>query len=169
MAVVAPAPIAVTDFATFGARLNAQIGIGSDTELVATIGRKLPAAGVWGADVCSTTGSPVPAEIGSMMARLTALGDKVDWSSAAFTWVGPDDIIRFCMYNQDLFEMILKAALADSPPVGAGSSSPEIMAGQKASYEELTVLMSVDRGRKPGNGRVASALGIESPHIACRV
>ena len=46
MAVVAPAPIAVTDFATFGARLNAQIGIGSDTELVATIGRKLPAAGV---------------------------------------------------------------------------------------------------------------------------
>ena len=131
MAVVAP--IIVTDFATFGEKLNAQIGAKSDTELVATIGRKLSVAGVWGADVCSATGTPVPAEIGSMMARLTALGNKVDWSSATFTWVGPDDIIRFCMHNQDLFEMVLKAALADSPPVGAGSSSPEIVAGQKAS------------------------------------
>ena len=43
------------------------------------------------------------------MAHMSGLHDKVDWSSAVFTWDGPDDIIRFCQHNQPLFEMVLRA------------------------------------------------------------
>ena len=37
-----------TDFASFSAQLNRQFGAGSDTEVAATIGRKLTLARAWG-------------------------------------------------------------------------------------------------------------------------
>ena len=60
------------------------------------------------------------------MAHMTGLRNKVDWSTAVFTWDGPDDIIRFCQHNQTLFETVLKAVFSDSPPTGSGSTSAEI-------------------------------------------
>ena len=37
----------------------------------------------------SKSGAHVPAEIGAAMAHMTGLGNKVDWSTAVFTWDGP--------------------------------------------------------------------------------
>ena len=125
----------VTDYASFNAQLIRQIGPGSDTEVAATIGRRLAVGGAWGEETFSKSGAHVPAEIGAVMAHMTGLGNKVDWSTAVFTWDGPDDIIRFCQHNQTLFETVLKAVFSDSPPTGSGSTSAEITAGHKASYE----------------------------------
>ena len=65
--------------------------------------------------------SYVPAEIGAVMAHMTGLRNKVDWSAAVFTWDGPDGIIRFCQHNQTLFDTVLKAVFSDSPPTGSES------------------------------------------------
>ena len=48
-------------------------------------------------------------------------------------------MIRFFQHNQELFENIVEAVFSDSPPTGSGSTSAEITAGQKASYEEITM------------------------------
>ena len=113
--------VLVTDYTSFNAQLNRQIGADSDSEVAATIGRKLTIGGAWGEEMFSKSGAHVPAEIGAVMAHMTGLGNKVDWSTAVFTWVGDDDIIRFCQYNQKLFETVLKAVFSDSPPTGSGS------------------------------------------------
>ena len=94
------------------------------------------------------------------MSCLTALGDKVDWSTAVFMWDGPDDITRFCQHNQALFELVLKAVFSDNPPTGSGSTSPEVTARQKASYEEISSKMWVKTVPKIGseeNGRDGAA------------
>ena len=127
----------VTDYDSFNTQLNRQVGPGSDSEVAATLGRKLTVGGAWGEEMFSKSGSYVPAEIGAVMAHMTGLRDKVDWSTAVFTWDGPDDIIRFCQHNQTLFETVLKAVFSDSTPTGSESTSTEITVGQKASYEEL--------------------------------
>ena len=106
---MAAAPIVVIDYSTFNSKLNQKVGQGSDSEVAATMGRKLTNSGAWGEEKFSKTGAYIPAEIGAVMAHMSGLHDKVDWSSAVFTWDGPDDIIRFCQHNQPLFEMVLRA------------------------------------------------------------
>ena len=132
--------INVTNYATFNARLAQVVGAGSDSEVAGTMGRKLAINRAVGEDVFAKTGAHIPAEIGAIMSCLTALGDKVDWSTAVFMWDGPDDITRFCQHNQALFELVLKAVFSDNPPTGAGSTSTEITARQKASYEEISLI-----------------------------
>ena len=41
----------------------------------------------------------LPQDLISLMKKthMTGLRNKVDWSTAVFTWDGPDDIIRFCL------------------------------------------------------------------------
>ena len=74
----------VTDYISFNAQLNRQVGQDSDTEVAATIGRKLTICGAWGEETFSKSGAHVPAEIGAVMAHMTGLGNKVDWSTAVW-------------------------------------------------------------------------------------
>ena len=129
----------VTDFNSFTAKLNDKFGAGSDEIVTGHIGQNLTRAGAWGEEVFSKAGVHTPAEIGTVMAHMTKLGDKMDWSTAVFTWDGTSDMIRFFQHNQELFENIVSAVFSDSPPTGSGSTSVEITAGQKASYEEISL------------------------------
>ena len=129
----------VTDFTSFTAQLNLKFGPGSDEVVTGHIGRNLTRAGAWGEEVFAKTGAHTPAEIGTVMAHMTKLAGKMDWSTAVFTWDGDDDMIRFFQHNQELFENIVAAVFSDSPPTGSGSTSAEITAGQKASYEEISM------------------------------
>ena len=61
----------VTDYTSFNAQLNRQIGADSDSEVAATIGRKLTIGGAWGEEMLSKSGAYVPAEIGAVMAHMT--------------------------------------------------------------------------------------------------
>ena len=70
--------VLVTDYTSFNAQLIRQVGADSDTEVAATIGRKLTIGGAWGEEMFSKSGSYVPAEIGAVMAHMTGLRNKVD-------------------------------------------------------------------------------------------
>ena len=50
----------VTDYTSFNAQLNRQVGPDSDSEVAATIGRKLTIGGAWGEEMFSKSGSYVP-------------------------------------------------------------------------------------------------------------
>ena len=91
----------VTDFTSFTAQLNHQFGAGSDEVVTGHIGRNLTRAGAWGEEVFAKTGAHTPAEIGTVMAHMTKLADKMDWSTAVFTWDGEDDMIRFFQHNHE--------------------------------------------------------------------
>ena len=47
----------VTDYDAFNTQLNRQVGPGSDSEVAATLGRKLTAGGAWGEEMFSKSGS----------------------------------------------------------------------------------------------------------------
>ena len=49
----------VTDYTSFNAQLNRQIGADSDSEVAATIGRKLTIGGAWGEEMFSKSGAHV--------------------------------------------------------------------------------------------------------------
>ena len=57
-----------------------------------------------GEEVFSKTGAHTPAEIGTVMAHMTKLAGKMDWSTAVFTWDGDDDMTRFFQHNQELLD-----------------------------------------------------------------
>ena len=76
----------VTDFTSFTAQLNLQFGPGSDEVVTGHIGRNLTRAGAWGEEAFAKTGAHTPAEIGTVMAHMTKLADKMDWSTAVFTF-----------------------------------------------------------------------------------
>ena len=75
-------------------RLVQVVGDNSDTEVAG----KLAINGAVGEDVFAKAGAHLPAEVGAIMSRLTALGDKVDWSTAVFTWQGPNLSLSSCIY-----------------------------------------------------------------------
>ena len=74
---MAAAPIVVIDYSTFNSKLNQKVGQGSDSEVAATMGRKLTNSGAWGEEKFSKTGAYIPAEIGAVMAHMSGLHDKV--------------------------------------------------------------------------------------------
>ena len=47
----------VTDYDSFNTQLNRQVGPGSDSEVAATLGRKLTVGGAWGEEMFSKSGS----------------------------------------------------------------------------------------------------------------
>ena len=49
--------VLVTDYTSFNAQLIRQVGADSDTEVAATIGRKLTVGGAWGEEMFSKSGS----------------------------------------------------------------------------------------------------------------
>ena len=65
----------VTDYDSFNTQLNRQVDPGSDSEVAATLSRKLTVGGAWGEEMFSKSGSYVPAEIGAVkhLSQLTSL------------------------------------------------------------------------------------------------
>ena len=72
----------------FLSRLNTDVGAGTETEFLATTGRRLSAAQILPEEEFCKQGQPSASELGSLLRVLHSVGGDVDWDGAVTTGHG---------------------------------------------------------------------------------